>query len=160
MASGKTRNYQLSQWSATDQVRMADFNMDNQRVDTALKNLDTAIKSVASAQSAGTKIVFGSYIGTGEFGSNHPTRLDFTASLGRPPKFVLVISQYGNPFLLLFQGMSRVDLNTSELGTEYTNYITWSGNSVSYYCDKGSGGQLNFKEDGNPGVTYYYLAIG
>lgn len=159
-SASKTTNYQLNQWAATDQVRREDFNSDNQKVDTALKSLDTAIQAVSTAFTAGTKIVFGSYVGTGTFGQAHPTTLDFTSTLGRPPKFVMVVSQYGDSFLLLFPGMTTSILNTSEVGTTYTNELTWSGNSVSYYCTKSASGQLNYKSTGYTEMYYYYFAIG
>ena len=39
MASGKTENYGLNQWEATDQVERLDFNADNAKLDAALHGL-------------------------------------------------------------------------------------------------------------------------
>ena len=39
MASGKTENYGLNQWEATDQVVRLDFNSDNEKIDAALHDM-------------------------------------------------------------------------------------------------------------------------
>ena len=43
MASNYTPNYQLCQWEAEDQVRRADFNTDNARIDAAIKAVDSRV---------------------------------------------------------------------------------------------------------------------
>ena len=40
MASGKTENYGLNQWEATDKVERLDFNADNAKIDAALHNME------------------------------------------------------------------------------------------------------------------------
>ena len=47
MASNQTSNYGLNQWEATDQVLRTEFNADNLKVDTALKNQATSISNLA-----------------------------------------------------------------------------------------------------------------
>ena len=39
MSTNKTTNFGLSQWQSTDPIRVADFNADNLKLDTALKEL-------------------------------------------------------------------------------------------------------------------------
>jgi len=39
MASGKTSNYNLSQWEQSDRILMEDFNGDNAKIDSALKTI-------------------------------------------------------------------------------------------------------------------------
>ena len=42
MASGKTENYGLNQWEATDKVERLDFNADNTKIDAALHDMEQA----------------------------------------------------------------------------------------------------------------------
>ena len=48
MASNHTQHYGLCQWEATDAVLRTDFNEDNQKIDTALKNQAGSISSLSS----------------------------------------------------------------------------------------------------------------
>ena len=45
MATNYTTNYQLNQWEPTDQVLRTDFNVDNAKIDAALKGLRDIIIS-------------------------------------------------------------------------------------------------------------------
>lgn len=148
MASGTTSNYQLSQWSASDQVRMADFNADNQKLDTALKALDSAV-------TAGPKIVTGSYVGSGTYGEAHPNTLTFPF----PPKFVYLTPAEQQTYytLNLFRGMETAIVYNSFLGNTYNSaavHLTWEGNTLRWYCTTDERFQLNDSQ------TYHYLAIG
>lgn len=154
-SSNKTTNYQLSQWAAADQVRREDFNMDNQRIDTALKNLDTAIKSVSTAQSAGPKIAIGSYTGDGTYGADAPNQLTFDFT----PKFVFIMESSGSIYdrLIAFRGMTSAKGYGSFVDSSYdsTHVITWGTNSITWYNRRGEGYQFNVEQ-----WVYYYLAIG
>jgi len=66
MSTSKTPNYQLSQWLATDPVRMSDFNADNAIIDAALKAEADAIareeaarrgETAALAEKAGAQLL-------------------------------------------------------------------------------------------------------
>ena len=48
MPSKQTTNYKLNQWVKTDKVLMDDFNADNQKIDAAIKALDTKADGKAS----------------------------------------------------------------------------------------------------------------
>ena len=48
MASNYTENYGLCQWEATDAVLRTDFNEDNQKIDTALKNQAGSISDLTA----------------------------------------------------------------------------------------------------------------
>ena len=52
MASGKTENYGLNQWEATDQVVRTDFNADNAKIDSALQGLEEQANNQAKQHSA------------------------------------------------------------------------------------------------------------
>ena len=103
-----------------------------------------------------TKLVVGSYTGNGSCGQSHPRTLDFTATLGRPPKFVAVCSKDGDHrCLFLIPGMTNSNNHLSDSYIMDTkNTVTWSGNRVSWYADSDSG-QMN-RLDSN----YVYFAIG
>lgn len=182
MASNYTTNFELCQWQADDQVKRTDFNEDNTKIDNALKGLsdglaaaqaekadqsaldalaaEVAKKATTAAleaiRAAVPKLVVGSYTGNGSCGQSHPRTLDFTATLGRPPKFVVVRSKDGDHrCLFLIPGMTNSNNHLSDSYIMDTkNTVTWSGNRVSWYADSDSG-QMN-RLDSN----YVYFAIG
>ena len=178
MASNHTEHFSLNQWQADDQVLRTDFNEDNAKIDSALKDLAAAqaekadqsaldalaaevAKKAATAaleavRAAVPKLVVGSYTGTGTCGQSNPRTLDFTATLGRPPKFVAVRSKVGDHrCLFLIPGMTNSNNHLSDSYIMDTkNTVTWSGNRVSWYADSDSG-QMN-RLDSN----YVYFAIG
>ena len=182
MASNHTEHFSLNQWQADDQVKRTDFNEDNAKIDAALNDLSgglaaaqaekadqTALDALAAevakkattaaleaVRAAVTKLVVGSYTGNGSCGQSHPRTLDFTATLGRPPKFVVVRSKDGDHrCLFLIPGMTNSNNHLSDSYIMDTkNTVTWSGNRVSWYADSDSG-QMN-RLDSN----YVYFAIG
>jgi len=140
----KTSNYQLNQWSAADAVRMADFNADNQKLDTALKALDSR-----------AKIVTGTYTGTGTFGAGSPTSVTFPF----PPKLVFITSESDQVVLTLraITGMAEAVVYTNFLYSEgrCRNVLTWSGNTLRWYCTESETFQLNVNNQ-----KYFYFAVG
>ena len=89
-----TSNYQLHQWVPEDNFLRTDFNQDFQRIDTAIKGVETgadaklaqkadktALTSLAATVDGKAEIVTGSYTGSG--GTK-------TVSLGFRPKLVVV----------------------------------------------------------------------
>lgn len=101
-----TQNYQLNQWSETDQVLHTDFNADNAKVDAALAGLaeglagkaeasalaakaDTAsLETVAALAQGRARIRLGTYTGNGAASQ--------TIDLGERPKAVLVLTSDGD----------------------------------------------------------------
>ena len=72
MASGKTTTYELNQWAASDPVLRADFNADNEKLDTALSALQGRVR-------------YGTFTGNGS-GSR-------TMDLGFTPTILIMMSQ-------------------------------------------------------------------
>ena len=72
----QTANYGLSQWEATDRILMEDFNKDNGKIDTALKeNADNiAALETAVAGKGNCQFSYGTYTGSGTYGTGHPTK--------------------------------------------------------------------------------------
>ena len=153
MASNYTTNYQLNQWAKSDRLMMDDFNSDNQKIDAALK----------AVADGGTKIVTGTYTGTGEYGAAHPNTLTFDFV----PKIVWIVTQnqYSTPHrAVLIHGC------TAASSSDYRSYgissVTWNdaARSVTWYADYQGGtgstkpeisAQMNSKD-----TIYLYVAIG
>ena len=85
----KTTNYQLNQWAKPDRVMMDDFNADNAKIDAALKANADAIAETAAA-CGNCRIVYGSYVGNGQYGSSNPKTLTFDGT----PLFVALSGRY------------------------------------------------------------------
>ena len=100
MPSNQTTNYQLSQWSKSDQVKMEDFNADNAKIDAALAQKADASALAALTTLVGTplKLAAGSYVGDGAESRTIP--LPFT------PKAVYVCTDYGCTFAVGYSANS------------------------------------------------------
>ena len=135
----KTPNYQLNQWEAADKVQRTDFNADNAKIDAAIKAEADARTALAGqvAKCGNCRIWSTSYVGNGIAGYGRPTTFTF------PQKPLLaMICAYGSPqvaWLLPVNGA---------MGYDYSCYVTWSGNTASWYADLGEEHpeyQLNYK---------------
>ncbi len=122
---------------------------------TSLTALATAL---ATADSGLGKIVTGSYIGTGGYGTSNKKSLTFSA----PPK-LLVVMPSDNATNGQFGGFIAVNgIHSSRAGGIMDDtfgawgqlYYTWDGNAVTWYSDASEYTQQN-----NSGMTYYYFAI-
>ena len=141
MASNYTANYQLNQWDAEDKVLRADFNADNLKIDGALAEGAAALELV---KASALKIATGTYIGNGKYGYGALITLDFSSTLGRAPKLLIIheSADYGFDAAVLIYGMTR------------NGTFTWSDTSVSWYGDTPNG-MFNAAN-----VEYRYFAIG
>lgn len=162
----KTTNYNLNQWGAEDVVKREDFNADNAAIDAALKTIATTAatalstaNSAASTANSACKIAYGSYAGTGNYGSANANTLTFPFQ----PKLVLVQLQsygavalsdanYGHFNTLLF---IRPLAEFRFVNNQYKLFLSWSGNSVSWYSPDSADKQIN-----RINSTYSYLAFG
>ena len=176
MASNYTPNYQLCQWEAEDPVRKADFNTDNARIDAAIKAVDSrvtglsgskastsalnSLKSTVDSLSAtvaghtgalskkGNCVLYSTtYVGNGKSGAANKRTLTF------PHKPAAVLVTYLNMFMIMVQGSASTAIHTGMLSIN--NALTWSGNSVSWYCtDANTQNMMN-----NSGVIYHVVAL-
>lgn len=98
MPTNHTTNYQLSQWSRTDQVKMEDFNADNAKIDAALgqKAEQSAVAALAQTVEGHTSALAGkgncrvetvTYTGASQDGEGLSKRITFSAK----PAFVVII---------------------------------------------------------------------
>ena len=144
----ETPNLGLSQWSLDDLIKMADFNSDNSKIDTAYGNLSALVAN-------GAKITTGSYTGTGTYGASNPNSLTFDFE----PKLVIC-------------GIATTGLKPD--GTYWSNGFVWyfgtpiqytgsgkiinmrvDGNTLSWYSTNDMTSQLNYSAQ-----AYNYIAIG
>lgn len=96
----------------------------------------------------GIRTEYGTYKGTGQYGSGHPNKITVPFNL----QIVFLLGQYsGYPRdAIMIYGHSTANTSLSEYGLN----VTWGSNFVSWY-DYNAGYQFN-----DSGSTYYYFAIG
>lgn len=159
----RTTNYSLPTWEKSDFIKMDDFNDLTKKTDSALKtNADAvAAKAEAStvtaiAQALGTggqncRIAWGSYTGSGKYGSANPNTLNFDF---KPMIVVIASDGYGA------LGSSRF-IRPLTYGTDQSNNVqkvTWGEKSFSWYYPNTTNGSL--WQNNTNGYTYYYVAVG
>lgn len=109
-----TPNYQLNQWEATDQVKRADFNADNAKIDAA----------ILAARKAPC-CIHGTYVGNGG---------TVTVDLGFRPSFLVIMPQeyantaYAYNSVLLIGGPERMARFIRSGGGTSSKYVTWLAN--------------------------------
>lgn len=122
---------------------------------TSLTALATAL---ATADSGLCKIVTGSYIGTGGYGTHNKKSLTFSA----PPKLLVVMpasntsnGQRGGFIALRGISSSRAGGIMDDVTGDWGQlYYTWDDNTVTWYSPNNEHSQQNLN-----GMTYYYFAI-
>lgn len=125
------------------------FNMNGVNYDTDTMRTDEEIRAIA--ETAGLKIQTGSYTGTNKYGSENKNTLTFNFV----PQLVIVaiVSTYIVGPLVMVQGSGNASNGTTSSGVAI--YISWSGNSVSWYSANASSYQMN-----SGTIKYNWLAIG
>lgn len=127
--------------------------------DDALSAINTLIQAAQSTADGKASIVTGSYVGTGTYGASNPNTLTFDFE----PKVVILWyatstwEDEASVFLIRWNYTTQFapGYSTNSNSSVYINYITYSGNTISWYNAGYAYYQLN-----NPGNTYSYLAIG
>lgn len=108
------------------------------------------VLQVYGADSPGTKIVTGSYVGTGQYGQSSPNTLKFES----PPKIVWILGnqsgylQYAQVFSNFPSMIFTPDANTSLW------VLLFSQNFMTWYSSGNAGNQFNIS-----GFIYHYVAI-
>lgn len=132
--------------------------------------LDGVLQVWSKDRPVGTKIVTGSYVGTGTYGSGNRNRLVFPY----PPKVIFIsgaLRESNNSFVrngmaVMYSGVSDY---VSTLGMTYASSakntndatITWSGNEVSWWTSPSSSdaSYTQYAQLNGNGITYHYTAI-
>ena len=136
----KTENLKLNVWEKSDPIHAKDFNDNFQTLDSAVQ--------VCS------KIAYGSYVGTGYNGENHPNRLDFADSLGTCPKILFVVEERGNLHLMAINGMEFSGSYISFGSTDYSCNFKWKDTGVEWYNRDSASSQMN-----SSGKKYFFAAF-
>ena len=153
MASNHTQHYALNRWDLEDQIVMDDFNEDNAKIDAALHDNAAALSALQTALGSGgqnARVAFGSYVGDGTYGPNHPTSLQFDFT----PVFVLIAENDNSDKSPMLRGAT---VTNSTYGDDIT--LSWTDHGVSWYTSTSvinpHLNQNNGKDD-----TFFYVAIG
>ena len=140
MASGKTANLELNQWTKTDPVCMEEFNADNRKIDEAIGE----VKQVAES---GTKLYFGNYTGTGTSSR--------TITIGATPKVVVIWTangaQYDSYSRIVQGGICGTGNPCKNSGTTAFEIVN---NGFSVKQMDSAYVSCNYS-----GSTYYYMAL-
>lgn len=124
---------------------------------------DDVFKNIDRLLSDKVQRVFGSYVGTGVYGEDHPNQLSFED----PPVFVLLYT-YGRSTRMFIPG--SVDGNayySGETDDYFINDYTWdeSGKNLSWFCSYGgsafggSGSYASSYGQMNNQISYGYVAF-
>ena len=141
-----TTNYQLPQWVKSDRIMMDDFNDANSKIDTALKNHDDVLDTLTGqlTEKGNCRIVYGSYVGSGQAGPSSPTSLTFD---GKPLAVFIMSQTHSSNTWFAFLPMIRGAQWAAALSQ---CIVSWGDNSVTWYCWENST-QSQFSS----GVQYY-----
>ena len=104
-------------------------------------------------ESGGAKVQTGSYPGTNTYGATNPCILTFNFA----PKLVIITrsDEKFNANTIILVGGSGCYYGGSN---NSSGYVTWSGNSVSWYTDTTTSGAVN--QNNYKDATYAWVAIG
>lgn len=164
----RTTNYALPTWEKSDFIQMSDFNDLTQKTDAALKANADAIgeKAAAAALEAlaqnlgvhgrNARIAFGSYTGTGTYGSANPNTLQFDFK----PMLVFVAiaawdSGVENP--IIFLRNRTAGSSTPSYDRDSKLVVSWTDTAVSWYM---TSSETAYYQLNHPDAIYYYTAIG
>lgn len=119
--------------------------------------LKSLLDAVSTQVSTKAEVTFGTYVGTGTYGSSNPTKITFPFS----PRFVFISgdrSERKTMMAVYGSNLSIVLESSTYAVIPHFQNISWSEKSISFYLDGAtdvSAYQLNKK-----GQTYAYIAIG
>lgn len=164
MSTNKTTNLGLHSWVRSDPFKMDEFNENFDKLDQAVgKNKDaiekkvdqSALDAVSEVANGRAQIIAESYKGKGVWGKTKPTEITFPFT----PKLVIL---FASPIVT---GSSHVaffplfwNSTTQFTYSGYPNYVSYNGNTVSWYTDPYEGYPSFQLNDG--ATTYHYIAIG
>lgn len=128
MPSNQTANYALSQWERTDQVRMEDFNADNEKLDAALAAQAETLAAHTQALSrlGNCQVYATTYTGHGRYGKDNPTTLTFP----RKPMLVVITGTNYGATIIIPQDCGHAMHLEGNIGS---CYVTWRGNTLSWF---------------------------
>lgn len=171
-----TTNYKLPQWVESDRILMTDFNQAMERIDAGLQSkasgesvtelaesVDsrlTAITANLGSSGKNCRIAYGSYTGTGTYGSSGPNQLTFPFV----PRLVWVVHGEHSDIngSSTFDSMMLCDPVPAAYGGEADMDVSWGEKSVEWnICGSSTSSSRAAEMQYNrSGWTYYWVAIG
>lgn len=120
--------------------------------DDALATIKTLIDAERAHADTKAQIAVGKYTGTGKFGSSNKNTLAFDFA----PKVVIIVKQGAEPnsTVVFIQGATGAMPSKSSAGDSSVCWLTWSGNSVTWYATAGAEAQFN------DSIVHNYVVIG
>ena len=167
----QTTKYQFNLVDTTDDFSPAPLNQNAQKTETLLagmeedlaaleadlagqiQDVEESVTAVTTALGTGghtARVTYGSYTGTGTYGSDNPITLNCPFK----PLAVVIQSHYQNSRTTVYfiRNMTSV---ISDAYQQYTMQITWNDQSVSFYSDGSQFAHFNAI-----GGTYHYVILG
>jgi hypothetical protein len=108
------------------------------------------------ADMGGLKLATGSYVGTGTYGANSPTKITFPGApilWGIPNFYTETQDYYGNAMDCVMVGKTG---NTYGIGNNVMLYCTWSGNTISMWCTNNDSAYAQYN---SASTTYYWFCF-
>ena len=160
----QTSKYQFNLVDTTDDFSPAPLNQNAQKTETLLAgmeedlaalegSMDSELAAVTAALGSGghtARVTYGSYTGTGTYGSDNPITLNCSFK----PLAVVIQSHYQNSRTTVYF-IRNVTSVISDAYQQYTMQITWNDQSVSFYSDGSQFAHFNAI-----GGTYHYVIWG
>lgn len=160
----QTSKYQFNLVEGSDDFSPAPLNQNAQKTETLLAgmeedlaalegSMESELAAVTAALGSGghtARVTYGSYTGTGTYGSDNPITLNCPFK----PLAVVIQSHYQNSRTTVYfiRNMTSV---ISDVYQQYTMQITWNDQSVSFYSDGSQFAHFNAI-----GGTYHYVILG
>ena len=137
----QTSNYQLNQWAESDRILRTDFNSDNAKIEAAL-----AEHSQKLDWQGNIRIETGTYVGTGNYGEDHPCTLHFS---GKP--LAILVGGWENTLIAVRSAADYI--YSMGISTNNLVFTTWGDTSISWYAGAAPD-QCNMSDK-----TYTYLVF-
>ena len=163
MSTNKSEHLQLHLWEPGDSVLRTEFNENWQKLDAsaaqAQADLTAGLAQIISDLNAGgqlARVAFGTYTGTGKYGSGNQNSLTFPFA---PKVLILFPSQqiYSANYNYYGQygvGVVQAGRIYPDFGHDNPTVLTLSGTTLRWYSSGNAFSQYN------GAVPYYYVALG
>ena len=149
MPTSQTPNYQLNQWSRDDRILMEDFNADNAKIDAAIAGHEGRVAALERCAPfwGNCRIYASDYIGTGEFGKDHPSTMTFP----KKPVWITILNDTGQVQVNILP--KDIDYEYSSATSNHKVSVKWNGSTLSWY---GSSARVQMNA---LNASYYIIAF-
>ena len=153
----QTTNYGLNQWNGEDRILREDFNADNAKLEQALAAQAEAQSGMQAALAGcgNCKVVYGTYTGSGKYGSSNKNTLTFDHKpimvFVQPRDYVSNTKDYA---LRMVRG-STWSNGVCE-NYYFSQTVSWTDTTVAWYSTSGANADCQFNTSS---TVYCYVAI-